>query len=71
MATIKMQVFNVGGGRFAIGQTDKLARYVVKVSKDGKVMGVRGRRPLLTKGRFERTTATPEMKAAFKEALSA
>lgn len=71
MATIKMQVFAIGDGRFAIGQTDKLAKYVVRVSKGGKVTGVRGRRPLLTKGRYERATATPEMRAAFKEALNA
>lgn len=69
MATIKMSVFAVGNGRFAIGQTGKLAKYVIAV-KGKTITGVRGRRPLLTQGRYERATVTPEMKAAFKAALS-
>ncbi len=69
MATIKMSVWNVGGGRFAIGQLGKKAAYVLKV-KGSKITGQRGKRPILTEGRFERAKATAAMLAAFKTALA-
>ncbi len=69
MATI-MTVFAISATRFAIGQSDKLARYVVDVKKGGKVTGVRGRRPLLTKGKYPKAKTTPAIREAFKAALA-
>lgn len=70
MSKIKMQVFVVAKGRFAVGTVDSLAKYVVQMNGK-KVTGVRGRRPMLTKGRFELAKNLPEeVKAALKEALA-
>ncbi len=71
MSKITYTVFAITATRFAIGQTGKLAKYVVNVSKGGKVTGVRGRRPLLTKGRYAKAKTTPALREAFKAALSA
>lgn len=67
MSKNTMQIFSVGKGRFAIGTLGKLARYVVLTSGK-KVRGVRGRRPLLAQGRFERAT---NVSAAVRDALKA
>lgn len=68
MSTTKFSVFAIGGGKFAIGAVDKKAAYVISV-KGKKITGVRGRRPVLTAGRYTRVSATPEMREAFKLAL--
>jgi len=65
-----MQIWSLGMGRFAIGTTGQLAAYVVQ-TKGKAVRGVRGRRPLLTKGRYQRALNAPtEVRAAFKAALA-
>lgn len=59
-----MQIYQIDTNRFAIGSTNKLATYVVE--KKGKnYVGVRGRRPLLTKGRFSVVKGNAQLKAAF------
>ena len=62
-------IFKIGNGRFALGTVGELAIYVVAV-KGKNITGVRGRRPLLTKGRYKKVSGTAEMKAAFRVALS-
>ena len=70
MAKTTLSIFALGDNKFAIGTIGKLAKYVVKVA--GKtITGVRGRRPMLTEGRYERATNVPaEVKQAFKTALA-
>lgn len=62
-----MTIFAISKTRFAIGTTGKLATYVVQ-AKGKKATGVRGRRPLLTKGRYPVAKNVP---AAVKEAFKA
>lgn len=62
-----MNVFEISKGRYATGTIGKLADYVVQ-AKGKKVAGVRGRRPLLTKGRYAKLAKPP---AAVIEALKA
>ncbi len=64
-----MQIFAISKNRFAIGTIGKLAAYVVDV-KGKKVTGVRGRRPKLEKGRYERATPSAAVREAFKAALA-
>ena len=60
MATI----FAIDNNKWAIGTIGKRATYVVAKLRN-KFVGVRGQRPILTKGRFKTVAATPELKAAF------
>lgn len=65
-----MQIFAIDKNRFATGTEGKLAKYVVAVGKGGKITGVRGRRPKLTKGRFQTTKANAAVRAALAEAIA-
>lgn len=59
-----MSIWNIGNNKFAAGSVNQRAWYVVK--KVGKTFrGVRGQRPVLTKGRFTKVAATKALKAAF------
>ena len=62
-----MTIFAISKTRYAIGSIGKLATYVVE-AKGKTVRGVRGRRPMLTKGRYAKATSVP---AAVREAFKA
>ena len=64
-----MKIFAISKTRFAIGTIGKLATYVV-ATKGKKVTGVRGRRPLLTKGRYATVKPSAAVREAFKAALA-
>jgi hypothetical protein len=66
-----MRIFEIGGGKFALGVEGKKAELVLRVTKSGKAKGVRGRRHMLTKGLYPYAKVTPELKAAFKAAIDA
>lgn len=59
-----MTIFAISNNKYAIGNVNKRAQYVVQKSGKG-FRGVRGQRPLLTKGRFKQVAATKALKAAF------
>lgn len=63
------KIFAVDTNKFAIGTIGKLAKYVVKVSKGGKITGVRGRRPKLD-ARFKTTKANAAIRTALTEAVA-
>lgn len=63
-----MTIFEIGKGRFATGTIGKIATYVV-AQKGKKVTGVRGRRPLLEKGRYKTVKAPAAVVEAFKAVL--
>lgn len=65
--TTNMTIFAISKTRFATGSIGKLATYVVQAAGK-KAHGVRGRRPLLTKGRYPVAKSVP---AAVKEAFQA
>lgn len=58
-----MKIFAIAKNRFAIGNLNTRAAYVV-ASKRGKYVGVRGQRPVLTKGRFATVKGNKALKAA-------
>ncbi len=62
-----MNIWNLGNNKFAIGTKGKAAAYVV-TNRKGKVVGVRGQRPVLD-GRYKTTKATKEITAALRTAV--
>jgi hypothetical protein len=63
-----MTIFNLGNKRFAIGVSNKRAEYVVAL-KGKKIVGVRGRRPILD-GRYKPTKANLAIRTALTEAVA-
>ncbi len=63
-------VFETGPGKLAIGVEGQLAKYVIRTSGE-KPVAVRGRRPMLTKGKYKRVKfLTKKIQAAFAAFLS-
>lgn len=65
MAT--MNTYEIRKGVFAMGTTDRRAVTVVKKAGAGFV-GIRGQRPVLSKGRFTRIKPSKELRAALAAA---
>jgi hypothetical protein len=63
-----MQIFAISKNRFAIGNLNKRAEYVVE-QRGKNFVGVRGQRPVLESGRFKAVKANASLKGVFAEAL--
>lgn len=63
-----MSIFKINKNVFAIGKAGKRAAYVVAL-KRGKLVGVRGQRPVLD-DRFNVTRANKAIRAALTEAIA-
>lgn len=62
------QIFDLGDNYFAIGTAGKRALYVAAI-KRGKVVGVRGQRPILD-SRFKTTKANKLIRTMLVEAIA-
>lgn len=61
-------VFETGPGKLAVGVEGQIAEYVIRISGD-KPVAVRGRRPMLTKGKYKQVRLTKKIQKAFAAVL--
>lgn len=64
-----MAIFQISKNKYAMGTVGKLAAYVVQ-TRGKKVVGIRGRRPMLEKGRFKKVVPSAAVRDALKLAVS-